>query len=87
MIQYILQLPKSLAILAIRGYQKTLSPDHGLLKAMFPYGYCRHYPSCSQYTKQSIERFGAVKGILKGMYRIARCNPWVKPSIDIVPSQ
>ncbi|MED5576188.1 MAG: membrane protein insertion efficiency factor YidD, partial [Planctomycetota bacterium] len=37
---------------------------------------CRFHPSCSQYTIEAIEKYGVVRGILKGAYRILRCNPW-----------
>lgn len=59
----------------IRLYQKTLSPDHGLLKALFPHGYCKFQPSCSEYTRLSIEKQGVFIGSLKGFWRILRCNP------------
>ena len=35
---------------------------------------CNFEPSCSEYTKQAIERFGAIKGIRLGFARIRRCN-------------
>lgn len=60
----------------IRLYQKTLSPDHGLLKRLFPNGYCRFYPSCSEYGYQAIHKYGLLKGTVKAIYRVIRCNPW-----------
>lgn len=76
--------PTFLGVSLIKLYQKTLSPDHGLFKARFPYGYCRHFPSCSEYTKQAIEKHGLTKGVGKGLSRIIRCNPWTKPKIDLI---
>jgi len=70
----------------IAAYQRVLSPDHSWLKHRHPYGYCRHYPTCSQYTKEAITRFGLVKGGLLGAKRVARCNPWAEPSVDPVPN-
>lgn len=67
----------------ITVYQKTISPDHGLFRARFPYGYCRFYPSCSEYTKQSILTFGVLKGMSLGVMRIIKCNPFAKPRIDL----
>lgn len=64
-------------------YQKTFSPDHGFVKYLFPHGYCKFYPSCSEYTRQSIQEQGVVKGIIKGVWRIMRCNPWSKGGIDL----
>lgn len=75
---------KKIALLAIRAYQKTLSPDHGWFRARFPYGYCGFYPSCSEYTYQSIEKFGLIRGIFKGVWRILRCNPWSHGGLDPV---
>lgn len=66
----------------IRIYQKTLSPDHGPFKKFFPNGYCRFYPTCSQYTWEAIEKYGALKGMTKGISRIMRCNPCSKGGIE-----
>src|SRR3989344_7954859 len=65
-------------------YQKTLSPDHGWFKFKYPYGYCRHYPSCSEYARQAVERHG-LKGLWLSIKRLLRCHPWREPSIDLVP--
>ena len=75
---------KYLLIGLIAVYQKTLSPDHGLLKGQFPYGACRFHPTCSEYTKQSIRKFGAVKGTWQGMKRLGRCHPWRRGGHDPV---
>lgn len=63
-------------LLLIRLYQHTLSPDHGPLKRMFPYGYCRFQPSCSEYGYQVIKKHGIIIGGIKAGWRILRCNPW-----------
>ncbi|MEK7532396.1 MAG: membrane protein insertion efficiency factor YidD [Patescibacteria group bacterium] len=75
---------KRVALWLIRLYQKTFSPDHGWFRARFPYGYCKFYPSCSEYTYQAIDKFGFFKGIFKGSWRIARCNPWSRGGMDLV---
>ena len=67
----------------IRLYQKTISPDHGWFKARFPHGYCRFYPSCSEYSYQVIKKRGLFIGLLKSAWRILRCNPWGKGGIDL----
>lgn len=71
----------------IRLYQKTFSPDHGPLKSAHPHGYCRFYPSCSQYTYEAIDRFGVLRGSLLGGWRILRCNPFNKGGNDPVPQE
>ncbi len=70
------------ALILIRLYQKTLSPDHGLLRVFYPYGYCRFYPSCSAYAIDSLSRYGMLKGILMAAKRVIRCNPWNAGGFD-----
>jgi putative membrane protein insertion efficiency factor len=76
---------KKATLRLIKSYQKTLSRDHGLLKKHYPYGYCRFNPSCSQYTYEAVDRFGIMKGLLLGFWRILRCNPWSRGGNDPVP--
>ena len=67
MIKHFLKLWKILFILPIKFYQLTISP-------MLP-NTCRHLPTCSEYTIEAIKAHGVFKGIIKGAYRILRCNP------------
>ncbi|WP_417761573.1 membrane protein insertion efficiency factor YidD [Shewanella sp.] len=48
---------------------------------------CNFEPSCSEYTKQCIMKYGAVKGWRLGLARIKRCNQpdLVEKQIDEVP--
>lgn len=62
---------------AIRLYQRFLSP-------LLPPS-CRFTPSCSKYTVEAIQRYGAVRGGLMGAWRILRCNPFGKGGYDPVP--
>lgn len=67
-------------------YQRTLSPDHGPLRHAYPYGFCRFYPSCSEYCYQAVERYGLLRGIYAGMKRVAQCVPLTPPTYDpLVP--
>ncbi|RLC37637.1 membrane protein insertion efficiency factor YidD [candidate division Kazan bacterium] len=75
---------KTLFIWLIELYQKTLSPDHGWLSRFYPHGVCRYYPSCSEYTKESIKEWGVAKGIFVGVARICRCHPWAASGLDPV---
>ena len=43
---------------------------------------CKYYPTCSEYTKEAIEKYGALKGSGLGMARIVRCNPFSKGGYD-----
>jgi putative membrane protein insertion efficiency factor len=64
-------------ILAVRGYQVTISP---LLPAS-----CRYHPSCSTYAIEAFERHGALRGSWLAAKRIVRCNPFVAGGYDPVP--
>lgn len=64
-------------ILMIRGYQVTVSP---LLPSA-----CRYTPSCSRYTVEAIERYGALRGAWMGACRILRCHPFRSGGYDPVP--
>ncbi len=77
-VKSIWHLPRNLIVLAVRGYQATLSPDHGPLKQLHPYGYCRHSPTCSMYAINVLQRRGAVIGSLLAAKRVLSCNPWTK---------
>ena len=45
---------------------------------------CRFYPTCSQYMIEAIQKYGAFKGFLKGIWRILRCNPFSSGGYDPV---
>lgn len=74
---------KGILIGTIELYQKTLSPDHSWRRSRYPYGFCRHYPSCSEYTKLAIVNQGVARGVGLGLVRIVKCNPFVRPSVDL----
>lgn len=65
---------KKIIIYLIDKYQKYISPK--ISKN------CRFYPSCSEYTKQAIEKYGAIRGSFYGIKRIIRCNPFSKGGYD-----
>lgn len=65
---------KRFLIFLINKYQKHISPNLG--------NNCKFYPSCSEYTKQAIEKYGAFKGSFYGIKRIIRCNPFSKGGYD-----
>ena len=43
---------------------------------------CRFLPTCSQYTKEAIIKFGLIKGTSLGFKRIIKCHPWGKSGHD-----
>jgi len=67
---------KYLGVAAIKIYQLIISP-------LFPSS-CRFYPSCSEYTLQSIEKFGFFKGAWKSFLRLAKCHPFHSGGYDPV---
>ena len=48
---------------------------------------CRFYPTCSNYAKEAIEKYGSIKGGYLTIKRILKCNPLHKGGIDLVPSR
>ena len=68
---------RRLALALIRSYQKRLSP--GLPPA------CRFEPTCSHYSYEAIERYGALRGGMLALWRLLRCNPWNRGGYDAVP--
>ena len=72
-----------IVVYLINIYQNTLSPDHGALKIFYPHGFCKYHPSCSEYTKQAVQKYGVIEGLSKGFYRLLRCNPFSQGGIDL----
>jgi len=77
-------LPRRAVVGFIRFYQKTFSFDHGPLKTLYPHGFCRFNPTCSEYGAQAITKYGIIKGGIMTSWRIIRCNPWNKGGNDPV---
>lgn len=74
---------KKIILILIRLYQKILSPDHSFwAKKKHSHGYCRFFPSCSEYGYRSIEKYGIFRGGAKTVWRVFRCNPWGKGGFD-----
>ena len=46
---------------------------------------CRHYPSCSSYTREAIKKFGPFKGLFLSIKRLLRCRPGGTSGYDPVP--
>ncbi len=65
--------PRNFGIFLISIYQKYSSHTKS---------HCRFYPSCSEYTKQAIDKYGIIIGSFKGLKRIIKCNPFSKGGVD-----
>lgn len=66
--------------LAILAYQKTLS---GAARSMG--AQCRFTPSCSQYGRLAIRRYGFLRGGARTAVRLGKCGPWGPPPGDDPP--
>ena len=64
----------NISINTINLYKYLISPLLG--------NNCRYLPTCSEYTKESIIKYGVVKGFWLGLKRIAKCHPWGKGGYD-----
>lgn len=65
---------KHLLVFLIKVYKKTISP-------LLP-GACRFYPTCSEYSMEALEKYGALKGLWLSVKRIVKCGPWHPGGID-----
>jgi len=68
---------KTLVLWLIRGYQYLLRPILG--------ANCRFAPSCSEYAREAVEKYGALKGSWLAVRRILRCHPYHPGGYDPVP--
>jgi putative membrane protein insertion efficiency factor len=46
---------------------------------------CRFYPTCSQYSKHSLEKHGLLKGVVLTCVRLLKCHPFHPGGYDPVP--
>ena len=69
--------PRKFGIFLIKIYQKYISKHFGKK--------CIFYPTCSEYTKQAIQKYGFFKGGWLGLKRICRCHPLNDGGYDPVP--
>lgn len=70
---------KKILVCLIEEYQKHISlffESKGVK--------CKFYPSCSEYMKQAIIKYGVLKGFFLGIKRILKCNPFSKGGYDPV---
>jgi putative membrane protein insertion efficiency factor len=63
----------------VRGYQLLISPVLGPR--------CRFHPTCSDYSREALERFGLLRGSWLSARRIVRCQPFCDGGFDPVPER
>lgn len=74
LLHFLWKLPGYVLIALVRLYQLTLSPILGRQ--------CRFEPTCSHYFIGAVEKYGALRGSIKGTWRILRCNPFCRGGYD-----
>jgi putative membrane protein insertion efficiency factor len=67
---------RELALVILRFYKRWISP---LLPSA-----CRFHPTCSEYMMDAIERYGVLRGVGKGLWRLLRCHPFHQGGFDPV---
>ena len=65
---------KKIAIKMIDLYQATPLHSHSM---------CRFIPTCSEYTKIKIKKYGVLRGSILGFKRIIKCHPFGKSGYDL----
>ncbi|QQG41905.1 MAG: membrane protein insertion efficiency factor YidD [Candidatus Woesebacteria bacterium] len=71
---------KAFLVAILKFYKKAISPT---LEQLFGKA-CRFTPTCSEYTIEALERFGAARGLSLGFKRILKCHPWGGSGYDPV---
>lgn len=57
-------------------YKKYVSP-------LFPPS-CRFEPTCSEYAREALRKYGLWRGLLLSFWRVLRCNPYSRGGYDPV---
>lgn len=65
---------RKILIFIVRIYQTVISP-------LLPPS-CRYYPTCSNYMIDALKKHGPILGLIMGICRILRCNPFIKGGVD-----
>ncbi len=63
-------IPSKIALALINFYRAAISPHKPPC--------CIFTPTCSEYAILAIKKYGFLKGSLKSVWRILRCNPFNK---------
>ncbi len=73
-VKFFSNISKSIILFMLKAYKLMISPYLG--------NNCKYYPTCSAYMAQAVEKYGVLRGLVKGAYRILRCNPFSKGGYD-----
>lgn len=47
---------------------------------------CRYFPTCSQYMVEALTKYGVLRGLFLGVFRVCRCHPFCQGGYDPVPN-
>jgi putative membrane protein insertion efficiency factor len=72
----ITKMMKKIFIFLIESYQKF---------SKYTPRVCRFHPTCSEYTKQAVIKYGFSKGFYLGILRILKCHPFNPGGFDPIP--
>ena len=72
-----ISIQQRLALSLLVGYKLLISPLYS--------GACRFLPSCSDYAREAILRYGVLRGTWLTLRRLARCHPLGSSGFDPVP--
>jgi uncharacterized protein len=67
---------RKVVIASLRGYKRFISP-------WLPSA-CRFHPTCSEYTREAVDRYGVLRGLGMGAKRLLRCHPFHEGGFDPV---
>ena len=70
----IILFPRKIEVYIISFYQRHISTQTSKK--------CKFYPTCSEYVKQAVDKYGIIKGNILGIIRILKCNPFSKGGVD-----
>lgn len=68
---------KRVLLALLRFYKRSISP-------LLPNA-CIYTPTCSEYAMEAIQKHGVLKGTGLAIWRLLRCNPFMKGGYDPVP--
>ena len=73
------RLAQAVLLAPILVYQRVISPA-------IPRR-CKYEPTCSRYAVDAIREYGILRGLVLGLWRLLRCNPWSHGGYDPVEAQ
>lgn len=67
----------------VNGLDRVLVWYKRYVSPLFPPS-CRFEPTCSEYAREALRRYGLWKGLLLSIWRVLRCHPYARGGYDPV---